>query len=116
MTAEDLEPVITWKSDPVEAPIAEGDVLGSLVLRLDGKDCATVDLLAFSDVEASRLRVLWRDIQDFFSQTAVRVVLAVAGGLALLALGWKLVFGGRRYRYGRSVKGGRSRGYRGRRR
>nr|WP_326166563.1 D-alanyl-D-alanine carboxypeptidase family protein [uncultured Oscillibacter sp.] len=111
---EELEKEIVLKSDPVEAPIEEGDVLGALTIRLDGEELAQVDLLAFTGVEASRLRILWRDVKEFFSTTAARVGLIAAAVLAAAAGGWKLIMGRRRYRYGRSVGAGRSRGsYRG---
>lgn len=111
---EELEKVITLKADPVEAPIEEGDVLGTLTVLLDGEERASVDLLAYTSVEASRLRVLWRDVKNFFSTTTAKVVLAAAGVLAVIICGWKLIFGRRRYRYGRSVGRGRPRGsYRG---
>jgi len=114
---EELEKTITLNSDPVEAPINEGDVLGTMTVRLDGEEYATVDLLAYTSVEASRLRVLWRDIKNFFSTTAAKVIMGVAIVLLAVLGGWKLLFGGRRYRYGRAVGGGRSRrGYRGSRR
>ena len=114
VTPEDLEKAIALKSDPVEAPIAEGDVLGTLTVSLDGEECATVDLLALTDVEASRLRIFWRDLKNFFSTTMAKVILAVALVLAVLLGGWKLLFSRRRYRYGRSVGGGVRRGsYRG---
>ena len=55
-----LERTVSLRSDPAEAPIAEGDVLGTLMLSYDGKEYATVDLLALNDVEASRLLTFWR--------------------------------------------------------
>lgn len=114
---EELEKTLTLKSDPAEAPIAEGDVLGTMTITLDGEELAEVDLLAFTNVEASRLRVLWRDVKQFFSTTAAKVVLGVLLALAAVFGGWRLLFSRRRYRYGRSVGGGRRRGvYRGPRR
>ncbi len=103
--------------DPVDAPVSQGQTLGTMTLSLDGQDLATVDLLAMADVEADRLLVLWQDVKDFFSMTVVRVVLIVLAVLILALVLWKLTLGRRRYRYGRSV-GRRSRGggYRGRRR
>ena len=114
---EELEKTLTLKSDPAEAPIAEGDVLGTMTITLDGEELAEVDLLAFTNVEASRLRVLWRDVKQFFSTTAAKVVLGVLLALAAVFGGWRLLFSRRRYRYGRSVGGGGRRGvYRGSRR
>ena len=116
LAAEDLERTVTLKSDPVEAPIAAGDVLGTVTLSYDGKDYATVDLLALNDVEASRILTFWRDVKQFFSQTAVKVVGIILLVAIVALLLWKLVFGRRRYRYGRSVNFRSRRGYRGRRR
>ena len=116
LAAEDLERTVTLKSDPVEAPIAAGDVLGTVTLSYDGKDYATVDLLALNDVEASRILTFWRDVKAFFSQTAVKVVGIILLAAVVALLVWKLVFGRRRYRYGRSVNFRSRRGYRGRRR
>ena len=111
---EELEKNIALKSDPVEAPIAEGDVLGTLTIRLDGEDYAAVDLLAFTDVEASRLRIFWRDVKEFCSTTTAKILMGVVLVLVVLFAGWRLLFSRRRYRYGRSVGGGtRRRSYRG---
>ena len=114
--ASDLERTLELE-DPVDAPITQGQVLGTLTLSLDGQELATVDLLAMADVEANPLLVFWRNVQDFFSKTAVRVVCIIPGVLILAAVIWKLTLGRRRYRYGRSVsRRGRGGGYRGRRR
>lgn len=116
LAAEDLERTVTLKSDPVEAPISAGDVLGTVTLSYDGTDYATVDLLALNDVEASRILTFWRDVKEFFSQTAVKVIGIILLVAVVALLLWKLVFGRRRYRYGRSVNFRSRRGYRGRRR
>ncbi|WP_325199951.1 D-alanyl-D-alanine carboxypeptidase family protein [Oscillibacter sp.] len=111
---EDLEKTVTLKADPVEAPIAEGDVLGSMTVSLDGEELAEVDLLAFTSVEASRIRVLWRDVKNFLSTTTAKIILGAALVLAVIFGGWRLLFSRRRYRYGHSVGGGGRRGgYRG---
>lgn len=114
---EELEKSIALNADPVEAPIAAGDVLGTLTVRLDGEECVTVDLLAYTDVEASRLRVFWRDVKQFAASTTAKVILAIAAALIVILGGWRLLFGRRRSRYGRAAGGGGSRrGYRGTRR
>ena len=113
---EDLERDIRIYVDPVEAPISEGDVLGSMTLSYEGKEYATVDLLANNDVEASKLLVFWRDVQLFFSRTAVKVAIAVLVVLIVALIVWRVLFSRRRYRYGRSVSYTQRRNYRGRRR
>lgn len=115
LTADRLERVITLTAEPVEAPIAEGQVLGSVTLRYDGKDYATVDLLALHAVEASKLLTFWRDVQLFFQRAVVQMVFAVVGVLLAVLVIWKLTLGRRRYRYGHSVGRGSSK-YRGRKR
>ncbi|WP_295580346.1 D-alanyl-D-alanine carboxypeptidase family protein [uncultured Oscillibacter sp.] len=110
----DLEQSVTLRADPVEAPIAEGDVLGTLTLSYEGKVYATVDLLAMHGVEASKLLTFWRDVQLFFARPGVRTGAIVLAVLLAALLVWRLLFGRRRYRYGRSVGRGRSGSYRGR--
>ena len=116
LSEADLQRTITLNQESVEAPVAAGDVLGSLVLSYDGKVYATVDLLAMDDVEADRLLTFWRDVKDFFAKTSVRVVGIILVVLLAAFLVWKLLLSRRRYRYGRSVGYSRGRNYRGRRR
>lgn len=116
LDVEDLERSIQLKSDPIEAPVAEGDVLGTLTLSHDGKDYATVDLLALSDVEASQLLVFWHKVQLLFERPIIRVVIIVLLVLLAALLIWKAFFSRRRYRYGHSVGRKHGRSYHGRRR
>jgi len=113
---EDLERTITLNSDPVEAPITTGDKLGTIQLSYQGTVYATEDLLALNDVEASRLLTFWRDVKLFFAKPAVKIAVIVLAVLLVLVLLWKLIFGRRRYRYGRRVGVGRRGSYRGRKR
>ncbi len=115
LDAEDLERTITLE-EPVEAPVEKGQKLGTMVLSYDGVTYASVDLLASFDVEASKLMTFWRDVKAFFAKTSVRVGLIVLAVLIVVLVLCKLLFGRRRYRYGRSVgrRGGGN--YRGRHR
>ena len=113
---EDLERTITLNSDPVEAPITTGDKLGTIQLSYQGTVYATEDLLALNDVEASRLLTFWRDVKLFFAKPAVKIAGVVLAVLLVVVLLWKLIFGRRRYRYGRRVGFSRRESYRGRRR
>ena len=115
LTPEDLEQKFTIE-EPVEAPVKADQKLGTLELSYGDTIYATVDLLAYNDVEASRLLTFWQNVKDFFSGTVVRIIAIIIVVLLLVLLIWKVVFGRRRYRYGHSVGRGRSRGYRGRRR
>lgn len=113
---EDLDRTITLNSDPVEAPITTGDKLGTIQLSYQGTVYATEDLLALNDVEASRLLTFWRDVKLFFAKPAVKIAGVVLAVLLVVVLLWKLIFGRRRYRYGRRVGFSRRGSYRGRRR
>ena len=113
--AGDLERTITLE-EPVEAPVEKGQKLGTMTLSYDGVTYATVDLLASFDVEASKLMTFWRDVKAFFAKTSVRVGLIVLVVLIVVLVLCKLLFGRRRYRYGRSVSRRGSGHYRGRRR
>ena len=114
LNPEHLERTIVLQ-EPVEAPVAKGQKLGSMELSYDGTIYASVDLLAGFDVEASKMMTFWRDLQAFFSKTVVKVVCIVIVVLILLLIGRKLLFSRRRYRYGRSSSR-HGTAYRGRRR
>lgn len=101
----DLERTVELTANPVEAPVSAGDVLGTLTLSYDDQVYATVDLLALNDVEASGFLTFLRDVQVFFSGTAVRIILVVLVVLIAALVLWKVTVGRRRYRYGRSVTG-----------
>ena len=94
-----LERTISLES-PVDAPISEGQALGSLILSLNGTELAEVDLLANHDVEASGLLVFGRNVLLFFGQTAVKVAGIVLVILLAALVLWRLTIGRRRYRYG----------------
>lgn len=115
LAAEDLERTLVLQ-DPVEAPVTEGQVLGTIELSYDSKLYASVDLLALNDVEASRLLTFWRDVKLFFAKPAVKIAGIALAVLLVLVLLWKLIFGRRRYRYGRRVGFSRQGSYRGRKR
>lgn len=114
LEAEDLERRVTLLNESVEAPVAAGQKLGTLELSYDGKVYATVDLLAMNDVAAAKELVLLRDVQEFFARRSVRIAIIVIAVLIVLLILWKLIFGRRRYRYGRSVSRRGGSGYRGR--
>lgn len=116
MPPESLERTISLVVEPAEAPISEGDVLGTITLSHNGTVYAVTDLLAMSDVEASQMQVFLRDAKLFLGQTWVKVTAGVVGVLVVLFAIWKIFFSRRRYRYGREVSRSRRSGYRGRRR
>lgn len=112
---KDLERTVTLYEEVVEAPVSKGDVLGTLTLSYDGKEYATVNLLAMHDVEASEKLIFLRDMELFFQRPSVRIGIIVVFVLILLLIVWRLLSRRRRFRYGRSTSRGSS-NYRGRRR
>ncbi len=52
---DDIQREITLFSDSVEAPVAEGDVLGSYTLTYEGEEFGVFDLIAVTSVQRSEL-------------------------------------------------------------
>lgn len=116
ITSDDITREVTLFSDPVEAPIAEGDILGEITLSYDGKVLDTVPLLASSSVSASKLLVFEKQVKDFLDKTIVKVVLAVLALLIVLLIARAVLYGRSSRRSRRGYAGVSSSGYRGRRR
>ena len=112
---EDIKREWTFVSESVEAPIQRGQVLGEITLSHGDTVYAMVNLLADSDVSASRLLVFQRDLMLFLQKPAVRYSAAAAAGLVVMAAVLRLFFRSRRRRP-QSRSGVRSTGYRGRKR
>ena len=113
--AVDIQRECTFVSKSVEAPIQRGQVLGTITLRYGDTVYDTVNLLADSDVSASRLLVFQRDVMLFLQKPAVRYSAAGAVGLVVMIAVLRLFFRSKR-RKPKSRSGARSSGYRGRRR
>jgi D-alanyl-D-alanine carboxypeptidase (penicillin-binding protein 5/6) len=63
-----VQRVINKFSDEVTAPVKEGDILGKLELKLEGKDLASVDLVSAENIERSQSAYLADKIKGVFSQ------------------------------------------------
>ena len=116
VSAEDIKREITLTNDPVLAPVTEGQVLGKITLSYDGQVCGETDLLAASEVPASRLLVFQYQLGQFFAKPLVKVLLVLLIAAIVLLVVWRLSNRRRRSRYGGSRHFGSSRNYRGRRR
>ena len=116
MDLDQIESRITLFSDTVEAPVEEGQVLGTMTLSYEGEVYGTLDLVAVTSVERSDLLYKKQQFLDFFQHSGVKLALAVIAILVIFVLLRLLVFRKTR-RYGAGVGGGRRRGnYRGGRR
>ena len=110
-----IESEITLFSDTVEAPVKEGQVLGTMKLSYEGEVYGTLDLVAVTSVERSELLYKKQQFIEFFQSSTVKLVLVVVFLLAAFILLKLLVFRKRR-RY-RAGAGSHHRGnYRGTRR
>ena len=104
--------------ESVEAPLEEGQVLGTVTLTYNGQEYGKVDLVANSSVERSELLYRLDLIQKFFDQLWVRILLAVLAVLLVFLFLRHLITGRKRSRYGgsRARSGRGSSRYSGRRR
>lgn len=112
---EQIQTEITLFSNEVEAPVQEGQVLGTMKLSCDGEVYGTLDLVAVTSVERSDLLYKKAQFIAFFQQSQVKLALVLILVVILLITLRLTVFRKKR-RYGAGV-GARSRGnYRGTRR
>lgn len=101
----------------VEAPIAAGDVLGSVSLLYDGVNYGALDVVAVDNVARSDFLYALQQIQYYWSLLWVKALVILAVILILfLVLYLMILRPRRRRRYSYSGVGRRSQNYRGRRR
>ncbi len=115
LEASMLERVAHLEEETVEAPVEEGQRLGTLELRYQGVVYGTADLLASHSVERSRMMAAQKRASEIVHSPAVWIGAAVIAAGAAAFFARSLIFGRRRYRYGKAVSGRRD-GYRGGRR
>ena len=82
----------------MDAPIHAGDVLGSVTYSYNGVNYGTVELVALSDVEMSRVLYFSDKLSHFFQSTVFKVILVVLAAFVVLYILFNLVFGGMRRR------------------
>ena len=104
-------------SEEVDAPVGAGQVLGTLVIKYEGTEYGTLDLVADTSVERSDFLYYKDQVETFFQNAGVKLVLAVVLILVVVVLLRVLVFRKRRrYRSGAGMGIGRRGHYSGRRR
>ena len=111
---EDLTRTLRFTQKSAEAPVKKGEKLGEIILSHGKTVYATIPLVAYTNVAASKPLVILHSIKVFFSLTIVRVLCVLAGALLVALVVWKLTVGRRRYRSGKSVS--RPKGYHGKNR
>lgn len=111
---DQMEKVINLFNDTVEAPVEQGEVLGTMVLKYEGEEYGTLDLVADSSVERSELLYRLDRIQKFFQNWWVKLLLVIVVVAVVVLLLRTFVFRkSRRYSGVGAAKRGR---YSGRRR
>lgn len=110
-----IETTIHLNSDTVEAPVEEGQVLGTMTLSYEGTDYGSLDLVAVTSVERSELLYKKAQVVAFFQNFGVRVAAVIILILVVAVLLKVLVFRKER-RYGARVMSRGRRNYRGGRR
>jgi len=84
----------------IQAPVEEGQVLGSISVSYQGIVYGTLPLVANASVERSELLYRLDQVQRFFGQTWVKLLLAAVAVLAVILLLRRALFGGRRGKRG----------------
>ena len=104
-------------SESVDAPVEAGQVLGILTIRYDGTEYGRLDLVADTAVERSDFLYYKHQVETFFQNAGVRLLLVVVLVFVVIVLLRVLVFRKRRrYRSGVGMGAGRRGHYSGRRR
>jgi D-alanyl-D-alanine carboxypeptidase (penicillin-binding protein 5/6) len=115
---EDIQSEISLFSDTVEAPVAEGQVLGSMRLYYEDREFGELDLVAVTSVERSELLYKKMLFLNFMDEYGSRIAIGAGLAVLLIAIVIFLLRRGRRRTYrssrhrsrsGSSYRGGRRR-------
>ena len=90
--------------DYVCAPLQQGDVVGTVELRLAGETIGMVNLIAGQDIQRSSLLYTLARLRDFFGSLYLKVVLVITGLTAAVYGVWLLLNATRRARPTRKVR------------
>ncbi|WP_297212307.1 D-alanyl-D-alanine carboxypeptidase family protein [uncultured Flavonifractor sp.] len=116
VSAEQFEYTYTRNAESVEAPVEKGQQLGTISVSFNNKIYGTLPLVASIAVERDEWLYRLDRLEKFFDQLWVKILLVVLLVLIAFLLLRRLLFRGRRNRYGSSYGGGRHSRYTGSRR
>ncbi len=102
---EKLLEIIPDTPSTIDAPITKGEEIGKVLVRYDGKDYATIPLIAADNVERSLILYIFKLIKGFF-KNPITIVVIVAFILLII---WYIAFV---IRYNKRRKNRRRRYYR----
>ena len=114
VNVDEMEKVINLFNDTVEAPVEQGQLLGTMRLLYQGEEYGTLDLIADSSVERSELLYRLDRIQKFFQNWWVKLLLVIVV-VAVVALLLRIFVFSKHRRYAGAGASRRGR-YSGRRR
>jgi len=112
---EAIETEINLFAHEVEAPVKEGQVMGTMKLSYEGEVYGVLDLVAVTGVERSELLYKKQQFIQFFQRSEVRIAIVVIAVLLVAILLKVFVFRKKRRYHSSASRGGR-RNYRGSRR
>lgn len=101
LESESLTRTVTLNGESVDAPIAEGDELGTITVSYGDTEYGTVPLLALNDVSASWLLTKQREVKEFLVKPWLKLAAVGVGVLAVGIIVLRLVSKSRSRRYGR---------------
>ncbi len=112
MLPKDLDPTafeqnIQLISDSVEAPVEEGQIMGTVTISYDGVEYGTVDLVAVNSVERSNLLYRTDRLRTFLTQSWVSVIMATVFLFAAIIVFRLIAFRKRRRYSSRPTRRGR---------
>lgn len=113
---EDIQSEISLFADTVEAPVAEGQVMGSMRLFYEDREFGELELVAVTAVERSELLYKKMLFLNFMDEYGARIAIGAALAIVLVVVLVFLLRRGRRRTYRSSRRRGRSGNYRGGRR
>ena len=80
-------------SESYDAPIAQGQKLGTVTYSYNGTACATADLIALSEVQRSPILFALDQVSKFFHWLPIRVLVAIVVLLFVLYLVFSFIAG-----------------------
>ena len=117
---KDVDRIITYDAESVEAPVIKGQVMGQITLQSGDTVYATVDLLADEDVSLSKLLEFRKNLLEFLHKPTLWIALGGAGVLIIFIVILRAILKSRKKRYSSRTSsrrsGGSNAGYRGRKR
>lgn len=113
LAPEDFTRTVKLYGESVDAPIAEGDELGTVTISYGDAEYGTIPLLALNDVSASWVLTKEREVKEFVARPQVRLAAAAAGALIIGVAVLRAASLSRARRYNKRRGGYSYSGYRG---